>query len=173
VGLAWTAPTTQGTGAITGYRIYRSAEGSTWGSLATIGNVLTFTDTTVPNGARFLYSVAAISVYGEGPRSVSAIAQRALPPGPPTAFTATTAAGKTGITLAWNVPASTGGSPITGYRIYRGTASGSETFLVSVAATTTSFTDASVAHKVRYYYRVTATNAVGESTSASANVTAR
>jgi hypothetical protein len=51
--------------------------------------------------------------------------------------------------------------------------SGGETFLVGVAATTTSFTDAGVAHKVRYYYRVTALNAVGESTAASANVTAR
>jgi fibronectin type 3 domain-containing protein len=104
---------------------------------------------------------------------VSASAQRALPPGPPTAFTATTSAGKTGIALAWRVSTSDGGSPVTGYRIYRGTASGSETFLVSVGPTTTNFTDASVTHKVRYYYRVTASNAVGESTSAAANVAAR
>ena len=135
--------------------------------------MLTFTDTTVANGARFSYSVAAIGPFGEGPRSATVVAQRAVAPGTPTSFTATTAAGKTGIALNWKAPSSDGGSPVTGYRIYRGTVSGGESFLVGVAATTTSFTDASVGHKIRYYYRVTATNAVGEGASAAANVTSR
>src|SRR3954453_19674231 len=125
VGLTWAEPTTQGTGGVTGYRIYRSADGATWGSLATVGTVLTFTDTTVPNGARFSYSIAAIGPFGEGARSSDVVAQRAVSPGSPTAFTATTAAGKTGITLTWKSPTTDGGTAVTGYRIYRGTASGS------------------------------------------------
>ncbi|MFL5641810.1 MAG: FG-GAP-like repeat-containing protein [Chloroflexota bacterium] len=173
VGLTWAEPTIQGTGGVSGYRIYRSADGASWGSLATVGTVLTFTDTTVPNGARFSYSVAALGPFGEGPRSSAVVAQRAVPPGTPTTLTATTAAGKTGIALSWKAPTSDGGSPVTGYRIYRGTASGSEAFLVSVGATTTSFTDASVGHKIRYYYRLTAVNAVGEGAAAAANVTSR
>jgi len=173
VGLTWAEPTTQGTGGVTGYRIYRSPDGAAWGPLATVGTVLSFTDTTVPNGGRFFYSVAAIGPSGEGARSAAIVAQRALPPGAPTSFTATTAAGKTGISLSWKAPSTDGGSPVTGYRIYRGTASGGESFLVSVGATTTSFTDASVAHKIRYYYRLTAVNGVGEGASASANVTSR
>src|SRR3954451_12280572 len=173
VGLTWAEPTTQGTGGVTGYRIYRSPDGAAWGPLATVGTVLSFTDTTVPNGGRFFYSVAAIGPSGEGARSAAIVAQRALPPGAPTSFTATTAAGKTGISLSWKAPSTDGGSPVTGYRIYRGTASGSESFLVSVGLTTTSFTDASVAHKIRYYYRLTAVNGVGEGASASANVTSR
>ncbi len=171
--LTWAEPTTPGTGGVTGYRIYRSSEGSIWGDLATIGMTLSFTDTTIPNGARFLYSVAAIGPFGEGARSAAVVAQRALPPSQPSNFAATTAAGKTGIALSWKTPSTDGGSLVTGYRIYRGTVSGSESFLVSVGATTTSFTDANVAHKVRYYYRVTALNSVGEGPSAAANVTSR
>jgi fibronectin type 3 domain-containing protein len=159
---------------VTGYRIYRSVDGSVWGSLAAIGNVLSFTDTTVANGATFRYSVAAISVFGEGPRSVAAVAQRALPPTAPTGPAATTAAGKTGIVLSWNAPTTNGGSPIIGYRIYRGTTAGSGSFLVSVGPTTTTFTDATVTRKVKYFYRITAVNSVGESPpSAEVNATAR
>ena len=84
VGLTWTAPSTSGTGPVTGYRIYRGADGSSGAPLATIGNVLSFTDTTVANGATFWYSVAAISTFGEGTRSAAAVAQRALPPTAPT-----------------------------------------------------------------------------------------
>ena len=147
---------------MTGYRVYRSADGSVGAPLATIGNVLTFTDTTVANGATFWYSVAAISAYGEGARSAAAVAQRALPPTAPTSPAASVATGKTGITVSWKAPTSTGGSPVTGYRIYRGTTAGGGTFLVSVAAGTTTFTDTAVTKKVTYFYRVTAGNAVGE-----------
>jgi fibronectin type 3 domain-containing protein len=58
---------------------------------------------------------------------------------------------------------SNGGSAITGYRVYRGTASGGETFLVMVNGSTLSFTDASVGRKTKYWYRVTASNTIGES----------
>jgi len=159
VGLDWTPPTSSGTGPVTAYRIYRSSNGSVWGPLATIGNVLSFIDTTVPAGATFYYGVAAISAYGEGPRSATAVAQRALPPTAPTGVVASV--GKAGITVSWAAP-SNGGSPITAYRIYRGTATGSGSFLVSVGAGTTTFTDANVTRKVRYFYRVTAANAIGE-----------
>ncbi len=163
VGLAWTAPSASGTGPVTGYHIYRGADGSTGAPLATIGNVLSFTDTTVANGANFWYSVAAISAYGEGARSTAVVAQRALPPSAPTNPSASVATGRTGITVSWNVPTSTGGSPVTGYRIYRGTTAGTGGFLVSVAAGTTTFTDTAVTKKVTYFYRVSAANAVGES----------
>ena len=78
-----------------------------------------------------------------------------------------------GISLTWTAP-SNGGSPITAYRIYRGTSSGGETFLVSVGPGTTSYTDAAVVKKSRYFYRVTAVNSIGEGPpSAEANATAR
>ena len=76
--------------------------------------------------------------------------------------------------LTWNAPTSNGGSPITGYRIYRGTAAGGGTVLVSVGPTTITFTDTAVTRKVKYFYRITALNSVGESPfSAEVNATAR
>ena len=89
-------------------------------------------------------------------------------PGAPTGLTGT--AGNAQVVLAWTAPASTGGSQITGYRIYRGTTTGGETLLASVAVGA-GYTDTAVTNGTTYFYQVTARNAVGEggrSTEASA-----
>jgi fibronectin type 3 domain-containing protein len=64
-----------------------------------------------------------------------------------------------GVRLTWTAPASNGGSPITGYRIYRSTSAGTEIHyqLIGVA---TSFNDTGTAKGTRYYYRVAAVNAI-------------
>lgn len=64
--------------------------------------------------------------------------------------------------LGWIVPAD-GGSPITGYNVYRGTTFGAETLYASVPGTQTDFTDFAVVSAQPYFYFVTAVNAVGES----------
>jgi peptidoglycan/xylan/chitin deacetylase (PgdA/CDA1 family) len=66
------------------------------------------------------------------------------------------------VALQWSAPVSDGGSAITGYNIYRGTASGGETLLTQVG-NVTSYTDTSVTNGATYYYKVSAVNAVGES----------
>ncbi len=70
-------------------------------------------------------------------------------------------AGTLKVTLSWQAPASDGGSPITGYDIYRGTASGGETLLTTVGAVLT-YTDTAVAAGTAYYYEVSAVNGAGE-----------
>jgi Fibronectin type III domain len=72
----------------------------------------------------------------------------------------TATAGLAVVNLSWTVPFD-GGSAITGYAIYRGTTSGGETLLASVAPGTT-YADASVTSGITYYYRVLATNADGD-----------
>ncbi len=67
--------------------------------------------------------------------------------------------------LGWN-EADTGNSPITGYQILRGTASGAETLLRTVKGTQKGgiFTDLSATNTSKtYYYKVQATNAIGTS----------
>jgi fibronectin type 3 domain-containing protein len=68
-------------------------------------------------------------------------------------------AGNAQLTLSWT--ASTGA---TGYNVYRGTISGSESATpIATGVTGTSFTDTSASNGTTYYYEVTATNTAGES----------
>ena len=84
-------------------------------------------------------------------------------PPPPTApgapnLTAATA-GNASVALTWTAPISDGGSPISGYQIWRGTTSGGESLLTTVGVTTT-YTDSTVSNGTTYYYQVAAVNAV-------------
>lgn len=79
-------------------------------------------------------------------------------PNPPV-LTATEGQGN--ITLTWSVPFN-GGTPITGYKLYRSTVSGGE-ILYQTLGNVTSFNDVNLNCLKTYYYQVTALNAVGES----------
>jgi hypothetical protein len=85
-------------------------------------------------------------------------------PDPPTSLTAT--AGTNQVTLNWSAPANNGGSGISGYKIYRATASGAQVppalATVSGAATTT-YVDSSGTPGTTYFYKVAAVNGVGDS----------
>jgi hypothetical protein len=81
-------------------------------------------------------------------------------PSAPQNLTGAPARGK-GVQLSWSAPASNGGSPITGYNIYRSTVPGGETLLTSVG-NVTSFKDTSTTRGQTYYYIVKAVNAAGE-----------
>ena len=67
------------------------------------------------------------------------------------------------LSLTWTAPTATGGEPITGYLIYRGTSGGhlSAYRTVSCTAASCSWTDSSAKHGRRYYYKVAAVNEVG------------
>jgi len=67
----------------------------------------------------------------------------------------------TGVTVTWDEPDNSG-SPLTGYKVYRGTSSGGETFLANIGPTTTKYLDAAADPATPYFYRVTAVNAQGE-----------
>src|SRR5205807_8941859 len=79
------------------------------------------------------------------------------PPTEPQNLTAATANGR-GVNLSWSAPAS--GSPITGYNVYRGTASGTETLLASLG-NQLSYEDTATTRGATYYYKVKAVNSAG------------
>jgi titin len=94
--------------------------------------------------------------------SLKAGAVTATAPSSPQGVTAT--AGNTTVQLSWTPPTSTGGSPITGYNIYRGTAANAEASTpIASNLTTTSYTDTALTNATTYYYKITALNSIGPS----------
>jgi hypothetical protein len=68
------------------------------------------------------------------------------------------------VTLSWSVPASNGGSPITGYNVYRSAAPGGEgSAALATGVTATNYTDTAVTNGTTYYYKVAAVNSIGTS----------
>jgi fibronectin type 3 domain-containing protein len=159
VGLSWQPPANDGGSAVSGYRVYRGLSSGTESLLVELGDVLTYTDTGLTNGVTYYYQVSALNGIGEGPRSLEVAATPATAPDAPANLVATP--GDAVVVLGWDPPPSDGGSPITGYRIYRGTSSGGETLLATLGAVLT-YTDSAVTNDVTYYYQVSAENAFGE-----------
>ena len=79
-------------------------------------------------------------------------------PGAPVNLTAT-GEGANGIQLSWSAPT---GAPVTGYEIWRGTASGQEAAPpIDVPPSTTTYSDTSATGTTVYYYEVQAINSLG------------
>ena len=113
----------------------------------------------VDGGGNSFTAKAAISRQGGGKRMFAAFdpVEPALPGAP--SVTATMNESSI-VTLKWPAPDDSG-SAITGYRIYRGTSPGGETFLANTGVKGAYIDTATVAGTT-YYYRVTAVNGIGE-----------
>jgi len=157
VALSWST-SADGHSPITGYRIYRGAAAGTVTLLTTVGAAATsYSDGAVTLGAPYVYRVAAVNAVGTGAQSNEVTVTPISVPGSPQ-LTAT--AGKNQATLVWSAPAN-GGSPITSYSIYRGTAAGSET-LVQTITSGTSYVDGGLSGGTTYFYKVLASNSAGD-----------
>lgn len=155
IALHWTTPAI-GADRISGYRIYRGTAPGAESPYLTVPVENDLTDTAVAADSDYYYRVAAVSDVGVGAPSPEESARSSVPPAAPS-LSATT--GKGQVTLTWTVPAD-GGSPITGYAIYRATSTGAETLLQTVSAGT-SYVDTGVNGGTTYYYEVAAVNRDG------------
>ena len=126
------------------------------------GSPLTVTGLTV--GDRYTFTVTAPNAVGQDPPSgpSNPVIARSVPSAPtlPTAV-----AGDGEVLLEWTAPGSTGGSPITGYDIFVGTSPNGEsaTPLQGSPVTGTGLFVTGLTDGKRYYFKVTALNAVGSS----------
>lgn len=141
---------------IAGYRIYLDTA-----LLATLpGAVHTYDVTSLVPGAQYTFKVEAGDLAGnwgtDGP--VLTVRTSATPSAP---RILQASAGDRQVTLTWQTPAAPGDSPVSGYRIYRGTSPGGEAFLVQVGNVLT-YADTGLTNGVTYYYQAGAVSAIGE-----------
>ncbi|HXX91192.1 MAG TPA: fibronectin type III domain-containing protein [Acidimicrobiales bacterium] len=154
VSLSWTAPAPNSF-TVTGYDVYRATSPGAEGTspYATLGTTATtYTDTGAADGTTWYYTVTAVSGATQGPPSNEASATPMAVPGAPTGLSA--AAGNGRVTLSWSAPS--GGTAATGYKVYRSTSTGTETYLATVGTPTTGYVDSAVTNGTTYYYKVTA-----------------
>ena len=170
INLSWTAPTSTGGAAITGYKIEVSTDGNTFTDLVASHPTPPYAHTALSAGMTRHYRVSAINSVNTGPVSNVATATTAdaanpTVPGAPTSLTAT-ASGQTIINLRWTAPSSNGGGRITGYQIEVSPTGVANTWTNLVAntqsnATTYAHTGTGLSANTTRHYRVRAINSAG------------
>lgn len=161
VALTWTAPSSTGGSAISGYRITPFIGGVAQAAVATDYPVTNYTVTGLTNGTAYTFRVASINGVGVGsdsPASAAVTPSSATVPGIPTNVTAVP--GDTTATVGWTAPASDGGAPITGYRVTPYIGSTAQTPVTADGASTT-YTVTGLTNGTAYTFVVAATNSVG------------
>jgi archaellum component FlaF (FlaF/FlaG flagellin family) len=126
--VTWAAPAHGGSSAITGYRVRRFLGSATTAQSTTTlpASTRSFIATGLIAGTGYSFDVQAVNAAGAGRISARSRLVTVLAlPSVPTAVTASANGPAKTVTLTWAPPTSTGGSPITGYRVARnGTDSG-------------------------------------------------
>jgi parallel beta-helix repeat protein len=156
--LRWSRPSDRGS-PITNYRVYRGLDLENITFLTEIGNVLFYNDTDILKGETYYYRVSAMNEVGES-RLSSVIYSTAMDvPEEPKNFKITSE--DLYILLTWHSPYNNGGSPVINFRIYRSTEPDIDLFFEEIG-TKTEYRDTSMTPGLRYYYRVSAVNEIGE-----------
>ena len=161
INLSWSAPASTGGSVITGYKIEVSADGTSgWTDQVadTSNTTTTYAHTGLAAGDTRHYRVSAINTNGAGTASnVDSATTGTSVPGAPTGLTAM-ASGTTAINLSWSVPASTGGSAITGYKIEVSSDGGSSwsDLVANTSNTTTTYAHTGLTAGDTRHYRVSA-----------------
>ena len=160
VNLSWSAPLEDGGRNISSYLVYRGADP---GSLTVIASIegRSYVDAGVIKGQRYWYQVYAVNSEGVGTGSVVVNMTFGDRPSPPINLTATYENGS--VYIHWNAPTDDGGSPVTSYKIYRGTNSAAMEYLSTVNGTT--YQDGGLQAGSSYHYAITAVNGMGEGVS--------
>jgi fibronectin type 3 domain-containing protein/regulation of enolase protein 1 (concanavalin A-like superfamily) len=146
----------------TAFKIERSIDNVNFSPIGTTAaGVVTFSDTTVVGSTQYYYRVCATNNVGDSGYSNLANATTPAQPTVPAAPGTLTASAVSfnQVNLSWGDVATE-----TGYKIERSTDNVSFTQIGTTTADVTSYSDTTVAGSTQYFYRVRATNAVGDST---------
>jgi trimeric autotransporter adhesin len=154
--LTWTAPSDQGSSAITGYLITPSS-----GPTVTVGNVTSDDITGLTNGTAYTFTVSAINSVGTGDPSApsNSVTPEAVVPGAPTIGRVTP--GNASATVTFTAPSSDGGSPITGYTVTAADSTTPANGGQTASGTASPITVPGLTNGDSYTFTVAATNAIG------------
>jgi parallel beta-helix repeat protein len=174
ISLTWNAPGDDGsTGFALGYIIKYSGTGpissSNWADATTYsqswvpreaGEIETHVISGLNLGTQYWFAIIAydeLHNHADISNSPSGITQN-IPSAPqnPQKYP-----GNVFVNITWQTPISDGGSPITNYKIYKGTTSGGESLHAEIE-NIRFYNDSNVTNGITYYYRVAAKNIVGE-----------
>jgi parallel beta-helix repeat protein len=160
VTLTWTAPVADGGMPIINYRVYRALVLGDWEEIEPFTTSLTYMDNTVTNGITYFYAVTARNVVGESDYSQE---KSGTPQGVPDEPTLLTAVGwNSYVIITWDEPFSDGGSPVTGYKLYRATSSNITDSELIHTGNVFFYNDSTVTNNVTYFYWVSAVTDDGE-----------
>lgn len=120
ISLGWKAPVDNGGNVITGYRVEQSVDGRAWTTvIADTGTTALGVSVAVSPQSPVRFRVAAINAAGVGsygPSSVAGPVSAYGVAGPVRSLAAVRTSATT-LQVTWTAPATTGGTPVTGYRI--------------------------------------------------------
>src|SRR5206468_695314 len=126
--------------------------------IATTGaNVTTYSNTGLTAGTTYYYRVRAYNSGGDSSYT-STVAVTTSAPAAPSRLTATTLS-STSTRIDWTDNANNE----TGFKIERSPNGSGWSQIATVGANVTTYTDTTLNHNKTYYYRVRATNAIGDS----------
>ena len=162
--LSWTAPTSNGGSAITGYRIdlvSNAMVGVISRMVQTSDTLTSYTLTGLTNGGSYSVTVAAVNAEGTGTATTAVLGTPYTLSGPPGDLDGVLVDGI--LVLSWSAPGVTGGAVVTGYRIEQ-RITGGDMWSVVIDNTGLGFTTYNVlglAGGTTYDFQVSAINAAG------------
>ena len=161
--VTWTAPTSDGGSAITGYLVLAKdlASPTSAGPTCATSGATTCTVTGLVNGERYTFSVDATTAVGAGASATSNVVVPSHAPSAPTITSVV--ASNSAVTLSWRAPTSTSGVPLVSYRAIARPGGAS----CHVPATAKSCVISGLRDGTGYTFVVLATNASGNGPSSS------
>ncbi|CAN2226769.1 Listeria/Bacterioides repeat [Candidatus Nanopelagicaceae bacterium] len=165
VAVSWDAPSDSRGSAVTGYTVTAYTAGNiAAGTCTAVAPTETCSVTGLTNGQPYTFKVTATNGIGTSAQSTaSAAVKPSTVPSAPTSVVAS--AGEASASISFTVPATDGGSPITGYIV---TASDGTT----ASGTSSPIRITGLTNETAYTFTVKATNANGDSVASSASASA-